>query len=50
MDSIVIQQMFRELVFMAASVVCAYFFVGGFIFLEEHFKRVILQSAKQQRD
>jgi hypothetical protein len=46
MDSIVIQQMFRELAFMAVSVVCAYFLVGGFIFLEERLKRVLIQSAK----
>jgi hypothetical protein len=46
MDSIVIQQMFREVVFMTVSVMCAYFLVGGFIFLEERLKRVLIQSAK----
>ncbi len=47
MDSLVIQQMLRELAFMSFSVVCAYFLVGSFIFLEERIKRVILQSAKE---
>lgn len=46
MDSIVIQQMFRELAFMSFSVVFAYFLVGGFIFLEERLKREIIQSAR----
>ena len=46
MDSLVIQQMFRELAFMSFSVICAYFLVGGFIFLEGRLKRVIIQSAR----
>jgi hypothetical protein len=47
MDSLVIQQLLRELAFGSFSVVGAYFLVGSFIFLEERLKRVILQSAKQ---
>jgi hypothetical protein len=46
MDVTVIQQMFREFVFMSFTVVCAVFLVGGFIFLEERLKRDIIQSAK----
>lgn len=46
MDTVVILQFFRELVFMTASVTCAYLLVGGFIFMQERLKRSIIQSAR----
>jgi hypothetical protein len=45
MDTQVVQQFLQELTFMGLTIVCAYFLVGGFIFLEERAKRSIMHSA-----
>lgn len=46
MDTPVIQQLFREVMFMSSTVIFAYFLVGGFIFLEGRLKRAIIDSVK----
>jgi hypothetical protein len=45
MDVLIVQQFFRELIFMGLTIVCAYLLVGGFIFFEKRLKRAIMKSA-----
>jgi len=45
MDTLVLQQFLKELIFMSSTVISAYFLVGAFVWAEERLKRAIIQSA-----